>query len=43
LPFFEEGICGSRLPASVDGEAAINVTSTIVPPRHALRDALPPL
>src|SRR5882757_8172020 len=35
LPFFEECICGSRLPASflVDGEAAINVASTIVPPR----------
>src|SRR3954453_21110404 len=29
------GLCGSRLPASflVDGEAAINVASTIVPPR----------
>src|SRR3954469_18995891 len=35
LPFFEERISGSRWPAAflVEGEAAINVASTIVPPR----------
>ena len=35
LPFFDDVISGSRLPAAffVDGEAAISVASTIVPPR----------
>jgi hypothetical protein len=35
LPFFDERISGSRRPASffVDGDAAISVASTMVPPR----------
>ena len=38
LPFFDDVISGSRLPASffVDGEASISLAATIVPPRRTL-------